>query len=202
MAAGLPALGALLKKATIEDHEEIIKACNATLKQSKGNLEAQQTKVVALLKLDRYDDALHVFEESGEELKSKARLEHAYTLYKVGDLEQALSEARQIQDSRAARHLEAQTVCTFALVPNIHKSESQYSLTAPRTLPTQPVFIRSCQRIFRRLFKERKMIYESMVGLQMRSWSGNGGDIWHTGGRWTELILRHSRPLITEHAVA
>jgi len=112
MAAATSSLSALLKRTTIEDHEEVIKACNATLKQSKSNLEAQHAKVVALLKLDdRYDDALRVFEESGEKLKSAARFEYAYALYKSGDLDQALGLARQISDDRGARHLEAQAVC-------------------------------------------------------------------------------------------
>lgn len=112
MTTGTSSLSALLKRTTIEDHEEIIKACNATLKQSKGNLEAQHAKVVALLKLDdRYDDALHTFEESGEKLKSAAPFEYAYALYKSGILDQALSLARQIDSGRGARHLEAQAVC-------------------------------------------------------------------------------------------
>ena len=109
-------LSALLKRSTIEDHEEIIKACNASLRQSKGNLEAQHAKVVALLKLDnRYDDALRVFEEGGDKLKSAAPFEYAYALYKSGDLDQALGLARQLDNDRGARYLEAQAVCTFCL---------------------------------------------------------------------------------------
>jgi len=111
MAAGASSLSALLKRSTIEDHEEIIKACNATLKQSKSNLEAQYAKIVALLKLDdRYDDALRVFKEGGEKLKDAARFEYAYALYKFGDLDQAVGLVRQIDNYRGARHLEAQAV--------------------------------------------------------------------------------------------
>ncbi|MCJ1246049.1 Signal recognition particle core component [Trapelia coarctata] len=109
MAAGASLLSTLLKRSTIEDHEEVIKACNATLKQSKGNLEAQHAKVVALLKLDdRYDDALRMFEEGGEKLRTAARFEYAYALYKSGDLDQALALAKHIDSDRGARHLEAQ----------------------------------------------------------------------------------------------
>ena len=102
-------ISALLKHSTIDDHEEVLKACNTTLKQSRGDLEAQHVKAVALLKLERYDDALRVFEESGDSLKSKGRLAYAYSLYKVGDLEQAEKVAETV-NTRGAKHLEAQAV--------------------------------------------------------------------------------------------
>ena len=102
-------ISALLKRSTIDDHEEVLKACNLALKQAKGDLEAQHAKTVALLKLERYDDALRVFEEGGDRLKSKGQLAFAYTLYKAGELEQAEKVAGSI-DTRGARHLEAQAV--------------------------------------------------------------------------------------------
>jgi signal recognition particle subunit SRP72 len=101
-------LSALLQKTTIEDHGEVLKLCNAALKKSKTDVEAQQVKAVALLKLDRYDEALHHFEESGEALKEKAQLEYAYTLYKTGKLEEAARIASTVGESRGAKHLEAQ----------------------------------------------------------------------------------------------
>ena len=111
MAIGIANLNALLKRATIEDHEEILQACNATLAQTKGNLEAQHAKVIALLKLERYNDALNFFEESGEKLKTHAQLEHAYALYKSENFDLAYGIAKQINEDRGARHLEAQSVC-------------------------------------------------------------------------------------------
>lgn len=68
---------------------------------------------MALLKLDRYDDALRVLEEGGNNLKQRARFERAYALYKVGDLEQAKNIAGSIEDERGARHVEAQAVCSY-----------------------------------------------------------------------------------------
>ena len=103
-------LSTLLKRTTIDDHEEILKACNASLKQSKGDLEIQHVRLVALLKLDRYDDALRTLEDGGDLLKQRAQLEHAYALYKVGDLEDAKKLAKEIGSNRGARHVEAQAV--------------------------------------------------------------------------------------------
>lgn len=105
-------LTALLQRATIDDHEEILKACDAVLKQSKGDVEAQRIKCLALLKLERYEDALRVLEQGGENVKQKSQLERAYALYKNGDLRQAKGLAKQIAH-RGARHVEAQAVCRF-----------------------------------------------------------------------------------------
>ena len=115
MAVGIANLNALLKRATIEDHEEILQACNAILGQTKGNLEVQHAKVIALLKLERYEDALNVFEKSGERFKAHARLEHAYVLYKSGNFDLARGIAKRLDEVRGARHLEAQSVCNFLI---------------------------------------------------------------------------------------
>ena len=112
MAAASQSLNALLKRTTIEDHSGILEACNAILKQSKGDLDSQHAKFIALLKLDRYEDALRVLEAGGDKLKQKARFEWAYALYKVGDYEQAISIANDVANERGARHVEAQAVCS------------------------------------------------------------------------------------------
>ena len=111
MAVPAKTLSALLQQTSIEDHEEVLKACNAPLKQSKGDLELQHVKLVALLKLDRYDDALRVLEEGGDRLKARVPTERAYALYKVGDFDEAKTLAKSISDERGARHVEAQAVC-------------------------------------------------------------------------------------------
>ena len=113
MATPAKSLSALLQRTSIKDHEEILKACNASLKQSKGDLELQHIKLVALLKLDRYDDALRVLEEGGDLLKQKAPTERAYALYKIGEFEEAKNVAKRISEERGARHVEAQAVCSL-----------------------------------------------------------------------------------------
>ena len=82
-------LASLLQRASIDDHEEVLQSCNAVLAKSKSDLQAQHMKVVALLKLDRYDEALRTFEAGGDALKKSAGLEYAYASYKCGKLEQA-----------------------------------------------------------------------------------------------------------------
>ena len=111
MATQARTLSALLQQTSIDDHEEVLKACNASLKHSKGDLELQHVKFVALLKLDRYDDALRVLEEGGDRLKSKVPTERAYALYKTGNYEEAKRCAKQTSEGRGARHVEAQAVC-------------------------------------------------------------------------------------------
>lgn len=111
MAAADPqSLNKLLQRSTLDDHEEVLRACNAALKKTKVDTSTQHIKAVALLKLDRYDDAARFFEEAGDGLKAKARLEYAYTLYKTGKLLEAANIAGSINGQRAAKHVEAQSV--------------------------------------------------------------------------------------------
>lgn len=108
-------LSSLLEQSTINDHEEVVKACNAALKESRSNIRTQHVKAVALLHLNRFDDVIRLFEEGGERLRGEAQLEYAYALYKTGDLEKAEQVAGEI-DSRGAKHLEGQAVsgCSFS----------------------------------------------------------------------------------------
>ncbi|TKA71863.1 hypothetical protein B0A49_03582 [Cryomyces minteri] len=101
-------LSALLRRTHLDDHEEVLKAANAALKKSKSDLEAQHVKVVALLKLDRFDDALGVLEEGGQRLKERAQLEHAYALYKAGNPAEAVEIVGTVDRSRGILHVEAQ----------------------------------------------------------------------------------------------
>ncbi|KAF2218725.1 hypothetical protein BDZ85DRAFT_77371 [Elsinoe ampelina] len=100
-------LANLLRQSTIDDHEELLKAANATIKTFKNDLEAQHVKTVALLKLDRFEEALHTLDAGGDKLKERAQLEHAYALYKTGKPQEAAKIAAQGKD-RGARHVEAQ----------------------------------------------------------------------------------------------
>lgn len=103
-------LSALLRRSTIEDHDEVLKACNSALKTSKADIEAQHVKVVALLNLDRYEDALRVVEDGGEKLKDRIPLERAYALYKQGKYDEAEKVVQLAGEGRGLRLVEAQTV--------------------------------------------------------------------------------------------
>ncbi|KAJ5129343.1 Tetratricopeptide-like helical [Penicillium bovifimosum] len=101
-------LASLLQRASIDDHEEVIQSCDAVLAKSKSDLKAQHMKVVALLKLDRYEEALKIFEAGGDDLKNSAGLEYAYASYKCGELEEATEALTRTASGRGASHLEAQ----------------------------------------------------------------------------------------------
>jgi signal recognition particle subunit SRP72 len=103
------ALSSLLKKSSLDDHEQILTECNKVLKSSKNaDVEAQRLKVVALVKLDRYQDAVEFVEKVGDSLQQEVALEYAYALYKVGRLNDAADLASTLK-SRGAQHVEAQS---------------------------------------------------------------------------------------------
>ena len=104
-------LASLLARTEIDDHEEILKAANTALKGSTNNEEAQRAKLISLLKLERYEDALESLKKGSPQLQQSCRFEKAYALYKAGNLEEARQIAREIEDHRGARHVEAQAVC-------------------------------------------------------------------------------------------
>lgn len=110
MSSTAKTLSALLQQASIDDPEEILKTCNNALKTSKNDPELLHVRFVALVKLDRYDDALQIVKESGDKFKDRAKIERAYALYKTGQLKEAKALAKSITDQRAARHVEAQAV--------------------------------------------------------------------------------------------
>ncbi|EWC47032.1 hypothetical protein DRE_03794 [Drechslerella stenobrocha 248] len=115
MSASTPAsLAVLLQSLSLEDaqdHEQILRHANNILK-TNPDPHTLRTKVVALIKLDRYDDAIKSIEQASGPAAAGLEFEHAYCLYKQGNLEGALSisldgestERRQ----RALRHLHAQ----------------------------------------------------------------------------------------------
>jgi signal recognition particle subunit SRP72 len=100
-------LTSLLRGSTIEDHEEVLKAANAVLKSSKINPEALHTRVVALLKLDRFNDALRALDDGGDKLAETCVLEKAYALYKTGQLAEA-EKLAQGANTRGLKHVAAQ----------------------------------------------------------------------------------------------
>jgi signal recognition particle subunit SRP72 len=114
--AGTQSITALLQKSTLDDHEGILKACDAALKKSKSDVTAQHVRAIALLKLDRYEDALDLFEKAGSAVQEKAPLEYAYALYKSGKLSEAAEKAAEVPDGRGARHVQAQAVCSLGQV--------------------------------------------------------------------------------------
>ncbi|CEI65736.1 hypothetical protein FVEN_g7581 [Fusarium venenatum] len=104
------ALSALLRQSSIHDHDEVLKAANAALKANKNDTDSQHTRVVALLKLDRFEDALRAIADGSPTLHSRIYLEHAYALYKTGKLDEATSvlQAAGLEKKRSLQHIAAQ----------------------------------------------------------------------------------------------
>jgi len=108
--AELGALNSLLRSSSIEDHEEALRIADAATKSSRSgdDITAHHTKVVALLKLDRFDDALRAIAAAGNRLEDLCLLEKAYALYKTGQLSEAEAALDIAAKSRGARHVAAQ----------------------------------------------------------------------------------------------
>ncbi|KAL2266518.1 hypothetical protein VTJ83DRAFT_5870 [Remersonia thermophila] len=115
--AAVVALNSLLGRPDIQDHDEALNIASAAVRAAKGRpadlAAAQHTLVVALLNLDRFDDALRAIAEAGDALADTCALEKAYALYKTGDLDAAEAVLRRAGiDSPAAhrglKHLAAQ----------------------------------------------------------------------------------------------
>jgi signal recognition particle subunit SRP72 len=125
---GIQSLSSLLQQSSIDDHQQILKTCNATLQKSKNDLLALHVKAVALLKLDRYEDSLRVLEAGGESLQQKAALEYAYALYKCGRLREAAEVAGRLDSGRGPKHIQAQAVGLMALnKKKTRQASSNYS---------------------------------------------------------------------------
>lgn len=104
-------LSALVRETHLTSHEEILKASNSALKKSKSDLTLQLTRVVALLKLEGFDDAQKAFDQGADRLREAAPLEYAYALYKAGEFEAAEAFADELgQKDRGMLHVSAQTV--------------------------------------------------------------------------------------------
>lgn len=102
-------LSSLLSSSTIDDHEERLKQANNDLKRDKTNHDALHIRLVALIKLDRFDDALRALDDGDSKLGTRCALEKSYALYKTGQLEEAAKVVEESsKDSRGLKHVAAQ----------------------------------------------------------------------------------------------
>lgn len=112
-------LAVLLQNVSIdEDDEQILKHANNVLKKTKSDQSALRAKLVALIKLDRYNDALRLLEgDDSKNVIENTELEHAYCLYKVGRINEASELAHKgtagEKRKRGLQHVEAQSVCAY-----------------------------------------------------------------------------------------
>jgi signal recognition particle subunit SRP72 len=143
MSASAKSLSTLLAQASLDDHDEVLKAANAAVKKSKSDVDAHYVKAVALLHLDRYEDALEVFENTSG-LQEKAAFEYAYALYKTGNASKAVevAEAAQPDSGRGMKHMLAQAV-RYEDQRSGYRGLTRCRHTAPRTSPRPPKCTRS-----------------------------------------------------------
>ena len=99
-----------VEAATIDDHDEILSKVTEALKSSPNDTGLRNAQVVALLKIDRFDDALRAIETASADLQQACLLERAYALYKTGRLNEARECLRPAvaANARGALHLDAQ----------------------------------------------------------------------------------------------
>ncbi|KAK9322370.1 hypothetical protein V1517DRAFT_323597 [Lipomyces orientalis] len=110
----------LLEKLTVhalnDEHTFVLDLANKLLRQDPTDIKAKKAKLVALIKLDQYSEALTVFGD--DELKpNELALERAYCLYRLGKLELANDllvgaiengESNSVVEQRGLLHLKAQ----------------------------------------------------------------------------------------------
>lgn len=166
-------LSSLLQRASIDDHEEAIQSCDEVLAKSKNDSTAQYIKIIALLKLDRYEDALRVLEAGGDAIKKQASFEYAYVLYKLGKLEEALQAVSQMTSSRGASHLEAQVVCSSIqyFEAGVKCLLFSYRATALSNSAVPPISTKSYPKETHRM---SRTILASTLGQPMRNFNGAG----------------------------
>ncbi len=103
--AAVAALNSLLRNTSVQDHAEALSIATAAVRAAKGRgadlATAQHTRVVALLNLDRFDDALRAIAEGGDALAAACTFEKAYALYKTGDLDAAEAVLRDAEANAA-----------------------------------------------------------------------------------------------------
>ncbi|KAK9465071.1 hypothetical protein V1512DRAFT_266925 [Lipomyces arxii] len=109
----------LLDKLTVhaqnDEHTYVLDLANKMLRQDSTDFEAKKAKIIALIKLDRYSEALSVFD--GDSLSpSELALERAYCLYRLGktdDANELIDSAQRNEgvtefQARGLLHLKAQ----------------------------------------------------------------------------------------------
>lgn len=122
----------LVKKATIDDHGANLQTSEQTLKTSPTDSEALQTKAVALLKLERYADALKHFAQT-QSLQKELPEAYAYCLYRQGKFEEAVAVASEVKNSRGAQHITLQAAYRAEDRDAAAKAYSQVSKNTPTT---------------------------------------------------------------------
>jgi predicted Zn-dependent protease len=95
--------------ASSNDYDRVLDLADQLLKSSPADSRAAKEKITALIKLDRYKEALTFLAESTFLTDQETVLERGFCLYKVGKCVEA-AEVLKTASGRAADHIRAQNV--------------------------------------------------------------------------------------------
>ena len=119
----------LLASTNITDDSEAYEIATAAVQVNINDQFAHHTRIVALLKLDRFQDVIRVLEHAPSKIQHVCRLEKAYALYKLGSLTSAYHVLESLQannnSERGVNHLAAQLAYkseNFSLASDLYKN--------------------------------------------------------------------------------
>jgi tetratricopeptide (TPR) repeat protein len=98
--------------ASKSDYAGIVEISNEVLKSNPTNSEAAKQKVVALIKMDKYKEALLFLNHSSFLDEKDIAFERGFVLYKLGKCEEA-RKALEKGSGRSIQHVKAQNVSAF-----------------------------------------------------------------------------------------
>jgi tetratricopeptide (TPR) repeat protein len=98
--------------ASSNDFERALEISDQLLKASPNDSRAAKQKIIALIKLDKYKDALAFAEECSFLSKKDTLLEKGFCLYKLGKCREAQTVLEE-GSGRAVQHVRAQNVSLF-----------------------------------------------------------------------------------------
>jgi tetratricopeptide (TPR) repeat protein len=138
-------LSALLSQLSLaaaeEDHEKAIKVASDVLSADPTNAHAAKQKAVALIKLDKYKEALAFLDEATFLNSAEVVLERGVCLYKLGRGKEAI-EVLKGSSTRAAQHVLAQNVPQFTF-----EGGSDFRHTAWRILRLRSEYMKNWPRL-------------------------------------------------------
>ncbi|KAJ1919915.1 Srp72p [Mycoemilia scoparia] len=94
-----------------QEYDEIPRQCDKVLELEPNDQDALKIKVVALIRLERYDGAVKVIDyirSKNINIPGGFRFENAYCLFRLNKYEEAESILKQMKKSDRVQHLEAQ----------------------------------------------------------------------------------------------
>nr|XP_018915440.1 PREDICTED: signal recognition particle subunit SRP72 [Bemisia tabaci] len=103
-----PLLSELVKFGASEEYERALKTANKVLQQQPNEENALGYKIICLIHLSRFQDALQVLKQAPKQISEKLLFEKAYCQYKQGAVQEALKTVSLADDNLKIKELKAQ----------------------------------------------------------------------------------------------